>query len=67
MDDMITVATVAAALQTSEDTVLRLIRMKKLNANRLHERARWRVIKQSVIEYAAQNNLPLIWTEPMQQ
>lgn len=66
MDDMITVATVAAALQTSEDTVLRLIRMGNIDANRLHKRGRWRVIKQSVIDYALENQLPLVW-EPQQQ
>ena len=61
-DDMVTVASVAAALQTSQDTVLRLIHMGKINANRLHERARWRISKQSVIEYATENKLPLEWT-----
>ena len=56
---IVTTNWVASELQTSADTVKRLIRSGDLKAERLTPRGRYRVIKQSVIDYANKHGIVL--------
>lgn len=57
--ETVTTKYAAEVLQTSDDTVLRLIRSGALNAEQLMRRGRYRIIKKSLEDYAAQNNITL--------
>ena len=57
--EIVTTRWVAQELQTSADTVERLIKTGELNAERLTPRGRYRVIKQSVLDYAERNSIVL--------
>ena len=50
----------AAKLQTSHDTVLRLIQSGTLPATRLSEKGRWRIRQDDLTEYAQQHGLVLL-------
>lgn len=53
----------ADMLQTSHDTVLRLIQSGTLPATRLSARGRWRIRQNDLIEYANQHGLDLLMDE----
>jgi len=64
---IVTTNWVAEQLQTSADTVQRLIKSGELQAERLTPRGRYRVIEQSVIEYANRNGIVLKSSQPQPQ
>ncbi len=53
----------AKRLQTSHDTVLRLIRSGELSANRLTESGHWRIRQEDLEEYAKQRGISLLESE----
>lgn len=57
--DTLSTTQVAAMLRTSHDTVTRLIRIKKLKAERLTPNSPYRIDAQSVIDYASRNGITL--------
>lgn len=57
--DTLTTKQVAEMLKTSSDTVERLIRIGELQAERLTPRGRYRIIKQSLKDYAERYNITL--------
>lgn len=55
----LTTKMVAELLQASDDTVLRLIQLGEIQAERLTPRGRYRVIEDSLIEYTKRHNITL--------
>lgn len=64
--EILTTKQVAAMLQASGDTVELLIKKGQLKAERLTPRGRYRIIKQSLIEYAERNQIALKQPQPEQ-
>jgi excisionase family DNA binding protein len=64
--EIVSVKQVAAALRTSHDTVVRMIRAKQLEGHQLRDRSRWQINKQSVEAYAKQRGIPLTWPQQNQ-
>lgn len=56
---VLTTKKAAELLQTSEDTIIRLIQSNELKAERLTPRGRYRIIEQSLIDYATRNGITL--------
>lgn len=64
---LLTIQQTAALLQTSHDTVYRLVRSGKLSAERLTARSPYRVSEESLQKYADANNIVLkTQAEPQQ-
>lgn len=55
---------VAKALQTSRDTVVRLIESGDLPCERLTPTSPRRILEKDLVEYAQRNNLTLILQQP---
>jgi excisionase family DNA binding protein len=62
--EILTTKQVAAMLQASSDTVELLIKRGELKAERLTPRGRYRIIKQSLLDYAERNHLTLKQPQP---
>lgn len=62
----LTTRQVAEMLQTSGDTVERLIKSGELQAERLTQRGRYRIIVQSLTDYARRQNITLKLPQPEQ-
>lgn len=56
---LLTIQQTAALLQTSHDTVYRLVRAGKLTAERLTPRSPYRVSEESLNQYAKENHIVL--------
>lgn len=56
---LLTIQQTAALLQTSHDTVYRLVRAGKLTAERLMPRSPYRISEESLQSYADENNIVL--------
>ncbi len=65
--EIVTTRWVAQELQTSADTVERLIRLGELMAERLTPRGRYRISKSSVIDYAERHSIVLKSSQPQPQ
>lgn len=64
---LLTIQETAALLQTSHDTVYRLVRSGKLSAERLMPRSPYRVSEESLQKYADANSIVLkTQAEPQQ-
>lgn len=62
--EILTTKQVAAMLQASSDTVELLIKKGQLKAERLTPRGRYRISRQSLIDYADRNHIALKQPQP---
>lgn len=62
--EILTTKQVAAMLQASSDTVELLIKRGELKAERLTPRGRYRIVRQSLVDYADRNRIALKQPQP---